>query len=62
MMTPRTAALAALLAATAAPAAYGQAGAFLRYGTGARSLALGGALAADRSGLATGFHLSLIHI
>ncbi len=55
MMTPRTAAV-ALALVTGSSAAHAQAGAFLRYGTGARSLALGGALAADRSGLATGFH------
>lgn len=48
--------VAASLAALAAPGAHAQAGAFLRYGSGPRSLALGGALVADRSGLASAFH------
>lgn len=57
MMPPPMPRLAVLAALGLVPvAAHAQAGAFLRYGTGARSLALGGALVADASGLATGFH------
>ena len=47
---------AVLVSGFAAPAAHAQAGAFLRYGSGPRSLALGGALAADVSGLASAYH------